>query len=75
MMNKCNWNGSKYIFSYHSPGCFKVFMGISLKNIQSLKEPNEASVEKNVRKIRRWMNVMGLKETVVVAVATEELES
>ena len=70
---KRNWNGSKCIFSYHSPDFFGLvrsdhweFFG---KHVQTWKVQNEAAVEKNARKIRRWMNGMGMEETAAVEVA------
>ena len=72
---KRNWNGSRCIFSYHSPDYFGLVRSdhrdLFGRNVRSWKPPNEAAVDKNARKIRRWMNGMGMEETTVVEVAVE----
>jgi len=72
---KRNWNGSKCIFNYHSPDFFGLLRSDHVdlfgQDVRTWKAPNEAAVEKNARKIRRWINGMGSKETAVAAVESE----
>jgi hypothetical protein len=81
MIMKCNGNGSKCIFSYHSPDFFGLVRSDNRdlfgNNMRARSVTNEAAVEKNARKIRRWLNGMGMERisAVAVAAATEESES